>query len=86
VLSIFYTLLGVSLFVPILGGLYVPRATTREALAAIAAGVAAMLLVHVTTAGRGYGPLTPALAGMLAACAAFTIVLASRRGALTRTR
>ena len=80
VLSIFYALLGVSLFVPILGGLYVPRASTREALAAIAAGVTGMLFVQVTSAGGGYGPLTPALAGILAACAAFIIVLAARSG------
>ncbi len=35
-LSIFYTLMTVSLFVPILGGLYVSRAQSREALGAIA--------------------------------------------------
>jgi SSS family solute:Na+ symporter len=77
-LSIFYTLLGVSLFVPILGGLYVARATTAEALASIASGVVAMLYVHVTTGGAGYGALTPALVGFLAAAAAFFVVLAAR--------
>src|SRR4051812_25397796 len=80
VLSIFYTLLGVSLFVPILGGLYVRRASTREALSAIAAGVVVMLFVHVATIGRGYGPLTPALAGILAACVAVALVLGLPRG------
>jgi SSS family solute:Na+ symporter len=83
-LSIFYTLLGVSLFVPILGGLYVARATTAEALASIASGVGAMLYVHVTTGGAGYGALTPALVGFLAASVAFVIVLTARRGAPTR--
>jgi SSS family solute:Na+ symporter len=78
-LTIFYTLLGVSLFVPILGGLYVARAATAEALAAIAAGVGAMLLVHIATAGAGYGVLTPALVGFIAASAAFGIVLAARQ-------
>jgi len=77
-LTIFYTLLGVSLFVPILGGLYVRRAGTAEALAAIGAGVVAMLFVHVSTAGAGYGALTPALVGFIAASAAFGIVLAAR--------
>ena len=86
VLSIFYTLLGVSLFVPILGGLYVRRATTREALAAIAVGVTAMLFVHVTTTGRGYGVLTPALAGIVAASIAFIIVLGLPRGSESHTR
>jgi solute:Na+ symporter, SSS family len=86
VLSLFYTLLGVSLFVPILGGLYVRRASTREALSAIAAGVAVMVFVHMTTTGRGYGPLTPALAGILAACAAFVVVLGLPRSLDSGTR
>ena len=77
-LTIFYTLLGVSLFVPLLAGLYVPTAGTVEALAAIAAGVGGMLFVHVTTGGNGYGHLTPALIGFAAAVAAFIIVLAAR--------
>jgi SSS family solute:Na+ symporter len=75
VLSIFYTLLGVSLFVPILGGLLVDRAGTREALAAIVAGVAVMIAVHIGTGGRGYGWLSPALLGILAATAAFGVLL-----------
>ena len=79
-LTIFYTLLGVCLFVPILGGLYVQRASTVEAFAAIAAGVIVMLFVHVTTAGRGFDSLTPALAGIGAASAAFVVVLAATRG------
>ena len=79
VLAIFYTILSVSLFVPILGGLYVPRAGTAEALAAIVAGVGAMLFAHLTTAGRGYGILTPALVGFIAATLAFFLVLGVRR-------
>jgi SSS family solute:Na+ symporter len=79
-LTIFYTLLGVSLFVPILGGLYVRRAGTAEALAAIAAGVGTMLAVHIATGGRGYGVLTPALTGFTAASVAFFVVLALRSG------
>ena len=54
-LTIFYTLLGVSLFVPILAGLYVPRAGTPEALAAIACGVTAMVGLQFATGGRGVG-------------------------------
>ena len=80
-LSIFYTLLGVSLFVPILGGLYVPRASTAEALAAIASGVGAMLFVQFTTGGKGYGRFTPALIGFSAAVVGFSVVLAARRTA-----
>jgi SSS family solute:Na+ symporter len=78
VLSIFYTLLGVSLFVPILGGLFVPQAGTRQAMGAIVAGVTAMLAAHVSTAGRGYGSFSPALIGLVAATAAFGTLLALR--------
>jgi solute:Na+ symporter, SSS family len=73
-LTIFYTLLTVSLFVPILAGLYAPRASTPEALAAIACGVTAMLIVQFTTSGRGVAGITPALAGLLAAMAGFAVV------------
>jgi solute:Na+ symporter, SSS family len=75
VLTIFYTLLGVSLFVPIVAGLYVPRTVSRDALAAIVAGVGGMLLVHIATGGRGWGPLTPALAGLVAAAGAWLVSL-----------
>jgi SSS family solute:Na+ symporter len=87
-LTIFYSLLTASLFVPILAGLYVPRARTAEAMAAIVCGVAAMVGMHVTTAGRGVGLLTPALAGIVAgsiaclAVAGFSRVLVARRAAL----
>jgi SSS family solute:Na+ symporter len=87
-LTIFYSLLTASLFVPILAGLYVPRARTAEAMAAIICGVAAMVGMHLTTAGRGVGLLTPALAGMAAASiaclavAGFSTVFVARRAAL----
>jgi SSS family solute:Na+ symporter len=67
VLTIFYSLLGVSLFVPIVAGLYVRRTSTLDALAATAAGVLGMLVVQLATAGRGWGVFTPPLAGLLAA-------------------
>jgi len=78
-LSIFYSLLGVSLFVPVVGGLTLRRPGAPEALAAIVAGVATLLAVHVGTGGRGYGILNPNLAGLAAAAAAYLIVLAVRR-------
>jgi solute:Na+ symporter, SSS family len=67
VLSVFYSLLSVSLFVPIVVGLYVRRAGTREALVAIAAGVAGLLLTQGLTGGRGFGTVSPPLAGLIAA-------------------
>jgi len=76
---VFYVLLGVSLFVPVVAGLYPRRAGTPEALAAIAAGVAVMLAVQLATGGRGYGMVTPALAGLIASAAGCGLVLALRR-------
>lgn len=74
-LKIFYALLGVSLFVPVLAGLYVPRATTRSALVSIVAGVTGMLVVQLTTGGAGYGMLGPAPAGLLAAALGWALAL-----------
>jgi Na+/pantothenate symporter len=82
-LTIFYTLLGVGLFVPLVGGLYVARTTTRSAMASIVAGVAGMLIVQAATGGQGWGALTPALAGLTAALAAWgiTLLFTTRLGA-----
>lgn len=77
-LSIFYSLLAVSLFVPVVGGLFVPRAGSTEALAAIGAGVSVRLALEVFNAGQGLGVLDPTLLGMLAAAAAFGVTLRLR--------
>jgi solute:Na+ symporter, SSS family len=74
-LTIFYSLLSVSLFVPIVGGLYVKRTTTGAALAAIVVGVGVMLTIHVATGGRGWGVVTPPFGGLMAAIAAWAIAL-----------
>jgi SSS family solute:Na+ symporter len=78
VLSIFYSLLTVSLFVPLVAGLYLRRVGTPEALAAIGGGVGVLLLVHFPTGGKGLGLLSPVLAGLLAAAAACAAVAAIR--------
>ena len=83
-LGIFYSLLGVSLFVPIIGGLYTRRAGSPEALASIAAGIITLLAVTYTTGGRGFGLLNPNLLGLGAAALAYIAVLAVRRPALNR--
>lgn len=76
-LSLFYSVLSVSLFVPVVAGLYVPRAGTREAMLAIAFGVFTLLAVQAGTGGRGFGIVSPVLAGLLAAgagCALGTLL------------
>jgi solute:Na+ symporter, SSS family len=78
-LTIFYSLLSVSLFVPILAGLYVRRASTPEALGSIGAGVIVVVWAHLTTGGRGVGGFTPPSLGLMAAFAGFLIVLLSGR-------
>ncbi len=74
-LTIFYTLLTVGLFVPIVGGLYVRRTSNAAALASIAAGLSVMLIDRALTAGTETGFLTPALAGWLAAVGIWAILL-----------
>ena len=82
-LSVFYALLGVSLFVPVIAGLYVPRTSAAGALMAIGAGVVVMTAVHVATGGRGIGWWAPAPAGLCAATClwAASLVVAPRPAA-----
>jgi SSS family solute:Na+ symporter len=79
VIGVFYGLLVVSLFVPVLAGLYMGRAGSPEALASIGCGVATMIAVQFTAGGRGVFGLTPVLAGLVAASAGFFIVVISRQ-------
>jgi solute:Na+ symporter, SSS family len=71
------SLLGVSLFVPVIAGLHVRRAGVAEALAAIGGGVSvalALRLAGVTAAGF-WNAYT---IGLLASAVAFTVVLVVR--------
>lgn len=69
VLGLFYNLLTVSLFVPVLGGLYTRRIGSREALGAIAGGVGSCLAMEALRAGDTLFGLTPAMVGLLGALA-----------------
>ena len=80
-LKIFYALLGVSLFVPIIAGLYVRRATADAAVAAILGGVGGMLVVQGGTGGAGFGLLGPAPAGLLMSAIGWAIAQIFRRTA-----
>ncbi len=78
-LGIFYSLLSVSLFVPVIGGLVTRRAGPAEALAAMGAGIATLLFFTYSSGGRGYGLLNPNLLGLAAAALAFVVVMVARR-------
>jgi solute:Na+ symporter, SSS family len=77
-LAIFYGVLGVTLFVPLVAGLHSRRPGTLEAYAAIGAGVMTYIGVHALTVGRGWGALTPNLAGLIAAALGFGVVALMR--------
>ena len=72
-LGFFYTLLSVSLFVPVIAGLYRRQAGPAEALAAIGGGVALAAVVQIGTADQGIGGLTPAMCGLVAAAQAWGV-------------
>ncbi len=85
-LTIFYTLLTVSLFVPVIAGLYTRCPGSPEALAAIGAGVTSVGLAGLS--GTSGGVLTPPIVGLLAAAAAFALAAVVRGGrrAVSRRR
>lgn len=82
-LTIFYSILSVSLAVPILVGLHTRRPGTPEAMAAILVGIATLIGVRFATDGAGFGWLHPNLAALLASALAFGVV-GIGRGTLLR--
>ena len=72
-LSFFYTLLTVSLFVPVIGGLYLRRFSSTEALASIAGGIGLTLLVQLNRGEQGLAGFTPAMCGLVGAGLAWFI-------------
>jgi len=64
-LTFFYSLMVVTLFAPILGGLYFPRAGRWAALAAMLVGVATLFATMVSTNGLGYGWASPPFLGLV---------------------
>ena len=81
-LSVFYTLLSVSLFVPIIAGLYSRRPDTPAALAAMAGGIAGVAAVRFGTVPAAAW-ITPATVGLAAATLCLLLVTLVRPG---RTR
>lgn len=74
-LSFFYSVLGVTLFVPIMGGLLVRRLGRREVLAAIGGGVLTMLALQLGVMDGRPGWMTPALVGLVVSVAAAAVLL-----------
>jgi SSS family solute:Na+ symporter len=65
--SIFYGLLAVSLFVPVIAGLYWKRVNSGAVLASIFSALTATLLVSQYTHGRGLWILSPQAIGIATA-------------------
>jgi len=76
-LTIFYSLLGVSLFVPVVVALHSEVRRPAAALASIVAGTGTFLIVWAATGNHGWGPLTPNLVGLAASAVAFAAVAAA---------
>lgn len=77
-LSIFYSVLSVSLFMPLLAALFIPSARTPEVMAAILSGIAALAAVRAGLVSPG---VTPATAGLVVSAVAFLVVYVARRRA-----
>jgi SSS family solute:Na+ symporter len=74
----FYSVLVVTLFVPIIGGVYVRQLGPAQGLASLA-GIPVLAYVHLTTGGLGYGLVSPTIAGVLASAAATLMSVAAAR-------
>ena len=77
-LSVFYSVIAVSLFVPVIAGLYLRRPRPLDALAAIAGGVIAVTVAQWWNGGGPIGIVTPPMCGLAAAAIAFAIVSSLR--------
>ena len=74
-LSVFYTMIAVSLFVPVLAGLFWRRPRPIDALAAIAGGVTVVATLQIVRGGHPIGLFTPAMCGLVAAAMAFGVAV-----------
>jgi SSS family solute:Na+ symporter len=83
-LAVFYTLLSVSLFVPLVAGLYSRRPGSAEAIAAILAGVAAVVAARAAGV-PGSGLTSPYVLGLAVSGLAFSAVFLLLRRSRTRS-
>jgi SSS family solute:Na+ symporter len=70
-LTIFYSLLGAALLVPVLGAVLVPRAGAPQAMAGIIGGVGTLLAVYFFTSRTGWQ--NPSLWGLVGSAIAFGV-------------
>jgi SSS family solute:Na+ symporter len=73
-LTMFYSIMVVTLFTPILGGLYLPRGGRWGAVAAMLVGVATLFVTHLATGGAGYGWAAPHFLGLVAGTMAYVVL------------
>lgn len=73
-LKLFYSILVVTLFAPVLGGLLRPRAGAWAAVSGAGAGVATLFLAPMATDGLPFGWATPTFLGLVFSSAAFFLV------------
>ena len=72
-LAVFYSIVGATLLVPVGGGLYVPSARQKDAVAAIVAGMLTFVAIKFGTSGAGW--LNANLWGLLGSLAGFAASL-----------
>ena len=84
-LTVFYSVLSVSLFVPVVAGLHSRRPGVPEALAAIGAGVTGLIAVRMARWSEVSPWLDPTALGMLVSAIAFGMVFALRRSRHARS-
>ena len=77
-LSIFYSLMSATLFVPLLAGLFVKEARPRDAISAIIGGVGTLLVAYFWTDGRGWAD--PSLWGLIGSALGFVFSYVALRG------
>lgn len=70
VISLFYGVLSVAMFVPIIAGLYTRRAGAPEALASIACGVSVMIALQLNKDGNGVPRMALSLIALIGLAAA----------------
>jgi SSS family solute:Na+ symporter len=75
-ITLFYQIMIVTLFAPILGGLLLPRAGRWSALAAMIVGMGTMVTTSIATGGAGWGWAPPHFLGLIASSITYFVLAA----------